>query len=1325
MSYIIKGYIIMKRIFSTLAILIVLVSVTNAQNKLDSAAFRAMQVGSVMQQERVFLHFDNSAYYLGETMWFKAYVSFGEDNRPSTLSKVLYVELVAPEGYVVETKKYKIGDDGSCHGEFELNPLLLSGYYEVRAYTRYMLNWDKSAIFSRVFAIFDKVNADNWDFKNMLDRKRGFSRNGEWISSELPEASLTFFPEGGNLVSGLESRVAYELRGENGLFGEEKVTILEDGVKLLETTPQHLGKGSFTFTPKKGAKYRAEVTMTNNKGKQKKHRFELPEIEPEGAVMRVSENGDRITVNIADNFAEPLELGFVVLHRGTMGFYRKFTTDGENSFSFAKDSLREGVNRAVLFIDNNTPLAERHFFVMHDSLMQSDHGTVKLNVTANGTNPNDLSLSPHQKVTVRVSREDGKPITEESNLSLAVSDAIGKQTTSYSHNLYTYLLLGSELKGYLPDAAQYFDTDNKNRKEHLELVMLTHGWTSYDWSMLARPVIEDIQPIERGITIKGKFFLKTRNKNIGNYGKANLVPQKNTLTRFDIATDGKNVQTSTFRTDSTGSFVLETDDFYGTRVASLRPQTALRQAGNIAYQFALDRYYSPGFRLYDYWENHLGKPMSRSQSDSLVKLNPFEFMLSSLEVTANKKHEFNSRPPHSEMRFNYLDEWEYAQDVTYLDMFNTYEDEVYDYVKSENYTLETFLKELLDSELTSYEKYLYLKERGLISQDIHLVFSENDKKSDILLSKMLSRLNDAYYVNNDRNEDVVSRIRYSESGNNERYIGNIRYGEKSIMSINPDESEDVLATNELVVAIPVNHDYNHILTANDVVLSAMRRHNYNWAYWVQLMVVLGDYNHKKTPVLDMEYLRGLPDADKMTNFKEFVIRSDENTRSQFENRSTHWTPLTRMLDNKVPIQKFYRGFLSQSYLYSSDGIDGCPGADIFWECLNNAQNGAINYPMNPNYVACLIPYSEEERTQGVVPEFAAPGSTMRYTSVQGYSESKQFYSPDYGAMTPQEKDYRRTLYWNPTVKIENGEAVMEFYNSSSCNNITVDVIGRDRNNIFSNDAITITRSNDKPQEQEQTEETTVKQPEEVPMDSATLAACAYHHERAMIYYNQKRYKDAVTMFAELVQYRYAPSMYYVGLCYLNGTGLTKDEEQAYKFISDAAELGEKAALYDLAVITENGTGTEADKAKAHDLFTKAAEQNEPRALLEMYRRCTNGTMVGQNATVAEGLLQKSAELGYPPAMLEYGKLLISSGRDGIGYIKAAADEKMDEALIYMYDHELKAGNGKQAYAYAKELHIKRNRQGTRFLADCYLNGVGVKRDKSLAKDLYREAGEER
>ena len=77
----------MKKVLAILALLFTAATATFAQNILDSIAYRAMQVGQVMQQERVFLHFDNSAYYLGETMWFKAYVSFGTDNRPSTLSK--------------------------------------------------------------------------------------------------------------------------------------------------------------------------------------------------------------------------------------------------------------------------------------------------------------------------------------------------------------------------------------------------------------------------------------------------------------------------------------------------------------------------------------------------------------------------------------------------------------------------------------------------------------------------------------------------------------------------------------------------------------------------------------------------------------------------------------------------------------------------------------------------------------------------------------------------------------------------------------------------------------------------------------------------------------------------------------------------------------------------------------------------------------------------------------------------------------------------------------------------------------------------------------
>ena len=173
--------------------------------------------------------------------------------------------------------------------------------------------------------------------------------------------------------------------------------------------------------------------------------------------------------------------------------------------------------------------------------------------------------------------------------------------------------------------------------------------------------------------------------------------------------------------------------------------------------------------------------------------------------------------------------------------------------------------------------------------------------------------------------------------------------------------------------------------------------------------------------------------------------------------------------------------------------------------------------MNPNYVACLIPNKEEDRKQGIVPEFAAAGSALRYTSVQGYNESKKFYSPDYSKMKPQEKDYRRTLLWIPEVTIANGEATIELYNSSNCHNINVSVAGRDGYSIYSNDNNFTTRlhKDKKKVTQHQERDNQAKQTGIV-MDSTLRAQCAWQHEKGLIYYNNKRYRDALTIFAELV-----------------------------------------------------------------------------------------------------------------------------------------------------------------------------------------------------------------
>ena len=1251
----------MKRIYIILVMLCAMAT-ASAQTAIDSVALRALQVGKVMQQERVYLHFDNTAYYLGETMWFKAYVSFGDDLRPSQLSKVLYVELVAPEGYVVKTNKYKIDDNGCCNGEFELNPLLLSGYYEVRAYTRYMLNWDKSAIFSRVFPVFNKVNADNWDFKNMLDRKRAFPKNGEWVSAELPEASLDIFPESGHLVDGIESRVAYELRGEDGLFGEEKITIYKDGVQLLETSPEHMGKGSFIITPQKDAKYRAEVSIKNRKGKVKKHRFDLPKPEKEGVVMTVKDNGKKIGIDINNNFSDNQELGFVILHRGTLGYYKKFTTEsGLKSLTIDKDSLREGVNRAVVFISDSIPLAERQFFVEHDSIMPSDISTVKLNVKANGYHVHNASLTKNQKITLNISRDDGKPITDESTLSLTIRDAIANQQTSYTHNMYTYMLLGSELKGFIPDAAQYFDPENNRRKEHLDLIMLTHGWSSYDWSRLTRQEINDFKLVERGITLKGRFIRKYTDRRFGHGGEFSLIPQKYCLTRMDIATDNKNVKTSTFRTDSIGNFIIEIDDFFGTCIASLKPQTVMKNSENISYHYILDRYYSPTFRQYDYWERHTGLPMSKEKSDSLINLNPFEYMLSPVEVVAKKNNETNSRPPHSEMRFNYLEEWEYASDMTYLNLWNTYEDELYRAIRDGK--VDGFSADRTDS---------------------------GDEQSSSLESANILHAN----------HNVFNMMTPADSTPRTKYIGSVRISNEGALSRTPSQ-------------FPSKHSYDNVLTANDVVLSAMRRHNYNWAYWVQLMVVLGEYSHKATPQPDMEYLRGTADPEKMTSFKEFVIRSDEKTRQQFQNRQTHWQPLSYMLDRKIPVQKFYHGFLSQSYLFDPSGMDGCPDIETF---SNRMFTGTgIDNPINPNYVACMIPFTEEEKNFGVVPDYTAT-SSMRYTSVQGYSESKKFYSPDYSNMKPQEKDYRRTLLWEPTVKVVDGEIVVELYNSNTCNNIVVDIAGRSGNTILSNDDIIRTRTTGTDVRKAKQKESTA-QPEETPLDSATLAACAYHHEKGLIYYNMHRYKDAITIFAELAQYKYAPSLYYIALCYINGTGIAKNNQFACKFMLEAAKRGEPKAQYDLSVMLKEGRIIEKNTLLAQEWYEKALANNEPRALMETaYSHRTAG-----RDTEAKELITKAAQQQYPEGLYEYGKIMIQEGKSGIEYIESAAGQKHPDAMNYMIDYMYGKKEYKSAYKLAQELHMLGDHRGTKRMADFYYEGEGIGRDRSTATDLYIKA----
>ena len=968
-----------KLLHTTLLLLVALFSYAD-EKSLDTLVLKSIVASRALPQERVYLHFDNSGYYLGETMWFKAYcVSGNGATIAAPQSKVLYVELCAPEGYVVETKKFKLDEKGTCNGEFELKPSLLSGYYEVRAYTRYMLNWGDDAVFSRVFPVYDKVNGDNFDFRNILDRKRGFLYRGEWMTQEGKEPTLNFYPEGGNLIAGIETKIAFELRDKSGKPLNDTISVYADKELLFTTVATHNGKGYFMFTPQADVKYHAEV-----KQGKKEYKFELPTIENNGATIAVKQDGDSIRFSVAGNIGEQ-STGIVILNRNLAYVYKQ----NISTLSMHRDKLREGVNRCLLLTADGTPLSERMFFVKHSAPQQGDLVPVKLKAKINGLSSEDKQFfKPYRKLTVKIGCEDGSPLPKDGSYSVAVTGEENSILTSYSNNIYTQMLLASELKGYIPDASQYFADDSESTRNNLDLLMLTHGWTAYDWSMLAGTdsAFSIKHPIEKGIQVKGYFMKKEKVKKWGKLGTFKVTPLKDVNVRFDICYEDSVISNYDFVTGDEGKFTLEIEDFYGKKYASLTPELTGKQIQDTLFKFSLDKYFSPNFSLFDYWQRNTGSSIEQKKATATATLLDEVNELEVVDVTSKKYRRRTSRPPKSEIRLDFMDEWEYAQDVSYL--------------------------------ITPNDNWISYK----VNDCADILEKVVDDKSD-LAWKILTYVWDADV--NYKSDSYTCDCWSPSTG-----AWRAEYWEG-----------------------PRVHAYKDVLTAFDVLQSAFWRHNYNWAYWVKLMVVKGELKNNEVPEEDKEYLEG-KNPVAMMNFKEIVIRNDEKTLQKFVNKNfeNNTTQNGQEKDNqkrnitrqsylrKHIYRPFYYGFLLKSSIYPQDDkeIDGYPG---YLRFRNEMRSG---WPKTPNYVACFIPNKEEDKvTQGIIPELAVK-TTRRYTRVQGYSESKRFYSPDYTNNKPDEKtkDYRRTLLWEANAIVgDDGCITVELHNNSKESVLLLDVAG--------------------------------------------------------------------------------------------------------------------------------------------------------------------------------------------------------------------------------------------------------------------------------------------
>ena len=112
---------LMRILMATSVLLVGLVIPVGAQNRLDS--IRQM-LEQAPVQEKVYLHLDNNCYFKGDTIWYKSYVVRADNLGYTDMSHILYVELLSPDGLVVERQNIIVSPDGYGDGNFALKDSL-------------------------------------------------------------------------------------------------------------------------------------------------------------------------------------------------------------------------------------------------------------------------------------------------------------------------------------------------------------------------------------------------------------------------------------------------------------------------------------------------------------------------------------------------------------------------------------------------------------------------------------------------------------------------------------------------------------------------------------------------------------------------------------------------------------------------------------------------------------------------------------------------------------------------------------------------------------------------------------------------------------------------------------------------------------------------------------------------------------------------------------------------------------------------------------------------------------------------------------------------
>ncbi len=317
------------------------------------------------------------------------------------------------------------------------------------------------------FKLPAKLNTSDGLLNVLID----YNGSTESVSRSIPivlnKIRLDLFPEGGDLVCGEESRVAFRALNEFGKPADIEGLVLNDkGNQVSSFSSFHQGMGAFSINPQNGEKYVVKITKPEGIGET----YALPEAMSRGYVLNVdgSKNGE-LGVDIKTTEREDLSL--VAQVRGKIFYTTNIESKpGSNRLVFSTNNFPMGIAQLTLFDAKGIARAERLAFVNNDRQLSISVATDK-----------DKYL-PREKVKMTVTVKDEKGIPMPAHLSLAVvNDQLLSFADDKSGNLLSQLLLEQDIKEKVEEPAFYFDRKETKSGMALDYLLMTAGWRRFGW----------------------------------------------------------------------------------------------------------------------------------------------------------------------------------------------------------------------------------------------------------------------------------------------------------------------------------------------------------------------------------------------------------------------------------------------------------------------------------------------------------------------------------------------------------------------------------------------------------------------------------------------------------------------------------------------------------------------------------------------------------------------------------------------------------------------------------------------------------------------------